>query len=131
MSKSLGNYIALEDKPEEMFGKVMSISDTLMLRYYELLTTEDLTRVKSLHPMDAKQALAEQIVVRYHGAGGGTAGEGGVPAEVSGTGISCRAGRTGGLDEGGYSGYGRGRLSASWSWSPGRAWFPARAKRAG
>ncbi len=71
MSKSLGNYIALEDKPEEMFGKVMSISDTLMLRYYELLTTEDLTRVKSLHPMDAKQALAEQIVVRYHGAEAG------------------------------------------------------------
>lgn len=67
MSKSLGNYIALEDKPEEMFGKVMSISDTLMLRYYELLTTEDLARVKSMHPMHAKQVLAEQIVVRYHG----------------------------------------------------------------
>jgi tyrosyl-tRNA synthetase len=67
MSKSLGNYIALEDKPEDMFGKVMSISDALMLRYYELLTTEDLVRVKSLHPMDAKQALAEQLVARYHG----------------------------------------------------------------
>ncbi len=67
MSKSLGNYIALEEKPEEMFGKVMSISDTLMLRYYELLTTEDLARVKSVHPMDAKQTLAEQIVARYHG----------------------------------------------------------------
>lgn len=68
MSKSLGNYIALEDKPEDMFGKLMSISDTLMLRYYELLTTEDLGRVKALHPMDAKLALAEQIVTRYHGA---------------------------------------------------------------
>jgi tyrosyl-tRNA synthetase len=68
MSKSVGNYIALEDKPDEMFGKLMSISDALMVRYYELLTTEDLTRVKTLHPMEAKQALAEQIVARYHGA---------------------------------------------------------------
>lgn len=68
MSKSIGNYIALEDKPGEMFGKVMSISDALMYRYYELLTTEDLTHAKSLHPMDAKQALAELIVTRYHGA---------------------------------------------------------------
>ncbi|MBI4400216.1 MAG: tyrosine--tRNA ligase [Nitrospirae bacterium] len=67
MSKSLGNYIALEDRPEDMFGKLMSISDTLMLRYYELLTTEDLTRVKAMHPMEAKLALAEQIVTRYHG----------------------------------------------------------------
>jgi tyrosyl-tRNA synthetase len=67
MSKSLGNYIALEDKPGDMFGKVMSISDTLMHRYYELLTTEDLDRVKALHPMEAKQSLAELIVARYHG----------------------------------------------------------------
>ena len=55
MSKSLGNYIALEDKPADMFGKLMSISDTLMHRYYELLTTEDLSIVKASHPMDAKQ----------------------------------------------------------------------------
>jgi tyrosyl-tRNA synthetase len=67
MSKSVGNYIALEDPPGEMFGKLMSISDGLMLRYYELLTTEDLDRVKSLHPMEAKQSLAELIVARYHG----------------------------------------------------------------
>lgn len=67
MSKSLGNYIALEDAPSEMFGKLMSISDTLMLRYYELLTTEDLDRVKALHPMEAKQLLGELIVARYHG----------------------------------------------------------------
>ena len=46
----------------------MSISDALMHRYYELLTTEDLSRVKSAHPMEAKQTLAEQIVARYHGA---------------------------------------------------------------
>lgn len=71
MSKSVGNYIALEDKPGEMFGKVMSISDTLMYRYYELLTTEDLGRVKALHPMEAKQTLAELIVAQYHGADDG------------------------------------------------------------
>ncbi len=71
MSKSVGNYIALEDKPGDMFGKVMSISDTLMYRYYELLTTEDLGRAKALHPMEAKQALAELIVARYHGAEAG------------------------------------------------------------
>ncbi|GAB1723133.1 MAG: tyrosine--tRNA ligase [Nitrospira sp. CR1.1] len=71
MSKSFGNYIALEDQPADMFGKLMSISDTLMHRYYELLTTEDLTCVKAAHPMDAKQGLAEQIVARYHGAEAG------------------------------------------------------------
>lgn len=67
MSKSVGNYIALEDKPGEMFGKVMSISDALMYRYYELLTTEDLGHARSLHPMEAKQTLAELIVAQYHG----------------------------------------------------------------
>lgn len=67
MSKSLGNYIALEDTPGEMYGKIMSISDELMVRYFELLTTEDLTNVRTLHPMKAKQRLAELIVVRYHG----------------------------------------------------------------
>ena len=71
MSKSVGNYIALEDKPDDMFGKLMSISDALMVRYYELLTTEDLARVKGLHPMEAKQALAGQIVSLYHGAEAG------------------------------------------------------------
>src|SRR2546430_66893 len=66
MSKSFGNYIALEDPPEEMFGKLMSISDTLMWRYYELLTTEDLSAVKAMHPMEAKLNLASTIVARYH-----------------------------------------------------------------
>ena len=71
MSKSQGNYIALEDAPNEMFGKLMSISDALMLRYYELLTTEDLAGVKAAHPMEAKQALAVLIVARYYGAEAG------------------------------------------------------------
>ena len=67
MSKSVGNYIALEDKPADMFGKLMSISDTLMLRYYELLTTEDLAKIQSMHPMEAKQSLGQLVVARYHG----------------------------------------------------------------
>lgn len=71
MSKSMGNYVALEDTPNDMFGKLMSISDVLMLRYYELLTTEDLTEVKAAHPMEAKHRLAELIVTRYHGAEAG------------------------------------------------------------
>ena len=67
MSKSFGNYIALEDRPADMFGKLMSISDNLMLRYYELLTVVNLDEVKRQHPMEAKMALAEQIVRQYHG----------------------------------------------------------------
>lgn len=67
MSKSLGNYVALEDAPADMFGKIMSVSDDLMVRYYELLTTEDLTEVKASHPMEAKQRLAGLLVERYHG----------------------------------------------------------------
>jgi tyrosyl-tRNA synthetase len=67
MSKSFGNYIALEDRPAEMFGKLMSISDALMVRYYELLTVVNLDDVKRQHPMEAKMALAEQIVRQYHG----------------------------------------------------------------
>ena len=71
MSKSFGNYIALEDTPNDMFGKLMSISDALMFRYYELLTTEEMAGVKAAHPMEAKQALAALIVARYHGAEAG------------------------------------------------------------
>ena len=67
MSKSFGNAIALEDAPSDMFGKIMSISDGLMYRYYELLTSDDLVAVKQRHPMDAKLALAETLVSRYHG----------------------------------------------------------------
>ncbi len=67
MSKSVGNYIALEDNPGDMFGKIMSISDDLMVRYYELLTTEDLANVKAAHPMEVKQQLAQLLVMRYHG----------------------------------------------------------------
>ena len=71
MSKSLGNSIALEDPPGEMFGKLMSVSDDLMWRYYELLTTANLASVKALHPMEAKLSLAQDIVSRYHGSQAG------------------------------------------------------------
>jgi len=71
MSKSFGNSIALEDRPSDMFGKLMSISDQLMLRYYELLTTESLESIKASHPMQAKQKLAELLVARYHGSEAG------------------------------------------------------------
>lgn len=67
MSKSFGNYIALEDTPEQMFGKLMSISDTLMYRYYELLTEEDMDGVKKRHPFDAKDHLATLLVEKFHG----------------------------------------------------------------
>lgn len=77
MSKSLGNYIGFTDPPEDMFGKVMSISDALMLRYWELLTDiplEELERMRAtiaagvLHPMEAKAGLAERLVRDFHGA---------------------------------------------------------------
>jgi len=67
MSKSLNNYIAIEDAPADQFGKVMSASDDLMLRYYELLTDVDLDEVKAMHPMEAKKQLAARIVARFHG----------------------------------------------------------------
>lgn len=67
MSKSYGNYIAFNDSPTDIFGKVMKVSDELMVSYYELLTDADLVSVKALHPMEAKKRLAETITSRYHG----------------------------------------------------------------
>jgi|SRR5579862_1323755 len=77
MSKSLGNAIGVAEAPDEMFGKVMSISDAMMLRYYELLTSEDMAAARGemaagrLHPMEAKKRLAQQIVARFYDAGEG------------------------------------------------------------
>jgi tyrosyl-tRNA synthetase len=76
MSKSLGNYIGITDEPDEMYGKIMSISDELMLKYYELLshisadelrTLKDRIKNGKIHPMKAKEDLAREIVQRYHG----------------------------------------------------------------
>jgi tyrosyl-tRNA synthetase len=63
MSKSLGNYVGVNEAPGEMFGKLMSISDELMARYYLLLLTEEMP---AIHPMEAKKQLAFRIVERYH-----------------------------------------------------------------
>jgi len=65
MSKSLGNYVGVSELPTEMFGKLMSISDELMARYYLLLLGEEMP---AIHPMDAKKQLAARIVGRYHSA---------------------------------------------------------------
>lgn len=66
MSKSLGNYIGITDPPKELFGKVMSISDKLMYRFYELLTRENLKEIKEIHPKEAKVQLAKKLVERFH-----------------------------------------------------------------
>jgi tyrosyl-tRNA synthetase len=72
MSKSYGNYVGITDQPEDMFGKLMSISDKLMNRYYDLLTETApaaIEAVKSgaIHPMESKKRLAAAIVAEYHG----------------------------------------------------------------
>lgn len=75
MSKSLGNYIAVADEPNDMYGKILSISDTLMWRYYELLSSKTLVEIASLrtgveegtlHPKKVKEALAIEITARFH-----------------------------------------------------------------
>ncbi len=67
MSKSLNNYISIQEPAKEQFGKIMSTSDDLMMRYYELLTDLDLEPIKAQHPMEAKKQLATLIVSRFHG----------------------------------------------------------------
>ncbi len=71
MSKSYGNYVGVSDPPQEMFGKLMSVSDELMDRYYLLLLGE--SRDPAGHPMEAKKSLAEKLTGRYHGAEAGMA----------------------------------------------------------
>lgn len=75
MSKSLGNYIGVTDAPSDMFGKILSISDDLMWRYYELLSSKKIDEIGELkkdvengtiHPKAAKEALAVEIVSRYY-----------------------------------------------------------------
>ena len=80
MSKSLDNYIAVQDPPDDMFGKLMSISDDLMWRYYELLSLRPLDEVREArraagagerNPRDIKFELGRELVDRFHGAGCG------------------------------------------------------------
>lgn len=98
MSKSLGNYIGVNDAPNDMFGKVMSISDDLMWRWYELLSFRPLSEIRVFkaeveagrNPRDLKVALAQEIVERFHSRQAAEAGladfvrraEGGIPDDV-------------------------------------------------
>ncbi len=99
MSKSLGNYIGIADLPDDMFGKLMSISDTLMWRYFELLSFRPLMEIETLkrmmsegrNPRDIKFELGVELVDRFHGAGSGARArdefiarfsEGAVPTDV-------------------------------------------------
>ena len=79
MSKSLGNYVGISESPKEIYGKLMSISDPLMVRYYELLSDVDLAtlarvqggvsgEIDGMHPLAAKKALAREMVTRFHDA---------------------------------------------------------------
>jgi tyrosyl-tRNA synthetase len=77
MSKSLNNYIGINEAPEDIFGKIMSISDELMWRYFELLSDKALSEIQNLrskveagalHPMEVKKSLGAELVARYHGA---------------------------------------------------------------
>ncbi len=83
MSKSLNNYIGITEAPKEIYGKVMSISDELMLRYYELLSDVDLEQLRRIqdgvagkdggvHPMESKKALARELVQRFYDAAAAT-----------------------------------------------------------
>lgn len=66
MSKSLGNYIGIQESATDIFGKVMSVSDDLMFKYYHILTDINLNEVKKLHPKEAKLQLAQLIVGRFY-----------------------------------------------------------------
>ncbi len=106
MSKSLGNYIGIHESPTEMFGKLMSISDPLMWRYFELLSARPLSEIRKLrasvadgrNPRDVKFELAAEIVDRFHGAGVGVAErerfiarfrDGALPEQITETQIPC------------------------------------------
>ncbi len=73
MSKSYGNYIGIAEPPQEIFGKVMSISDVLMMSYYDLLSDAPVERIEAvkagaIHPKEAKEALAFELTARFRGA---------------------------------------------------------------
>ncbi|AKU90976.1 tyrosine--tRNA ligase [Vulgatibacter incomptus] len=78
MSKSLGNYVGIAEAPQEQFGKLMSITDDLMWRYYELLSGRSLSEIAALkqgHPKAAKVAFAKEMVARFHNAAAADAAE--------------------------------------------------------
>ncbi|HEX6997294.1 MAG TPA: tyrosine--tRNA ligase [Gammaproteobacteria bacterium] len=112
MSKSLGNYVGITEPPAEMFGKLMSISDELMWRYFELLSFRPLTEIAALkravaegrNPRDVKFELAAEIVARFHGTAAAEQAqarfiavhrEGGVPEDLPLTELVAEGGRLG------------------------------------
>lgn len=108
MSKSLGNYVGVNDAPSEMFGKVMSISDTLMWRYFELLSFRPLGELAQLkarvlqghNPRDVKMELGVELVSRFHGAAAGESAKqafidqfskGALPDDIPEISVACPA----------------------------------------
>jgi len=96
MSKSLGNYIGIDEEASEIFGKTMSISDDLMWRYYELLSDRSLEEITALrtqvdtgllHPKTAKENLAEELTARYHGSEAAATARAGFSAVFTNQGI--------------------------------------------
>jgi len=91
MSKSLNNYIGIADEPKDMFGKIMSISDDLMWRYFELLSFRPMTEIEGFkqemdagkNPRDIKFLLAEEIITRFHNAAEATAAREGFIAQFA------------------------------------------------
>ena len=78
MSKSLGNYVGITEPPADMYGKLMSVSDDMMFRYFELVTRvseDEIQALRRLHPMEAKKQLARTITAMYHGEAGAQEGE--------------------------------------------------------
>ena len=111
MGKSLGNYVGIAEAPDAMFGKLMSISDTLMWRYFELLSFRPLAEIEALkagvttgrNPRDVKFELGVELVDRFHGAGAGPRArdafiaqfrDGAVPADIPELEIAVEAGGT-------------------------------------
>lgn len=110
MSKSLGNYIGINEEPKDQFGKIMSISDEMMFKYYELVTDLAIRDIEALkadvasgkrHPMDVKAELAVQIITDYHGAAAAQGArdefnrvfrQGAVPEDIESKQISLDAG---------------------------------------
>lgn len=66
MSKSYGNYVGINEDPNDMYGKIMSISDETMMKYYEFLTEENLDLLNEIHPKILKENLAKIIIQKYH-----------------------------------------------------------------
>ena len=111
MSKSLGNYVGIRDEPNEMFGKLMSISDELMWRYFELLSFRPTSEIaawrrqinnEGLNPRDVKFKLAEELVARFHSVEAGQQAQaafierfqkGALPEEVPEAEVQSREGR--------------------------------------